>query len=291
MEDNGIVTEVNPIDQAENLPPELPLISGRQELMRTQTEIHGQLLAARQFPRSLTRAYQEISTACSRYKLAEKAHYQYKRGGKPVRGPTIVLIRELARLYGNIDYGMREIERRNGSSVFNVWAADLETNTRQSRTIVIKHVRQAEGREYNLTNERDIYEMNANMATRRMRECIRQILPYDLCERASEKCIATLSNPTGEKKLVDRIQSIVLALSEYGVTEEMIERTIGRKISELDGHDFASLVEKFQALKSGEARAFEIFETNKVSNEGNAQAIEQRIDKTINKPVDPKPTK
>ena len=56
----------------------------------------------------------------------------------------IRLAEELARCWGNIDYGLRELSRRAGESEMEAYAWDLETNTMSSQKFTVKHIREME---------------------------------------------------------------------------------------------------------------------------------------------------
>ena len=76
------------------------------ESSRAVAEAQGKLLIAKRFPRDEVAAYNRVSQACQRKGIAEKAFYSYNRGGSTVSGPTIRFAEELARCWGNIDYGI-----------------------------------------------------------------------------------------------------------------------------------------------------------------------------------------
>ena len=51
-----------------------------------------------------------------RQDLAESAVYEYPRGGERVTGPSIRLAETVARYWGNLDYGITELDQRQGES-------------------------------------------------------------------------------------------------------------------------------------------------------------------------------
>jgi hypothetical protein len=121
-------------------------------------------------------------------RLAESAMYSYPRGNQTVTGPSIRLAEVLATAWGNIDFGVIELEQKDGESVMMAVAWDLQTNTRSSRVFVVPHERKS-GREIKrLEDPRDIYELTANQGARRLRACILAILPVDIQEIAIEEC-------------------------------------------------------------------------------------------------------
>lgn len=89
----------------------------------------------------------------------------------------------------------------------------FETNTRQTKIFTVKHERKAKGKTNKLTDSRDVYELTANMGTRRMRACILGIIPGDIVDAAVQKCNDTLIN--GQKEpLEDRLRKALDAFKK-----------------------------------------------------------------------------
>ena len=59
---------------------------------------------------------------------------------------------------GNIDYGIIELEQKDGKSEMMAYAWDLETNTRVTKIFGVEHKRDTRNGSYALTDSRDIYE-------------------------------------------------------------------------------------------------------------------------------------
>jgi hypothetical protein len=70
--------------------------------------------------------------SCSQKGLAERAFFRYSRGGSQITGPSVHLARELARCFGNVQYGIAELRRddEHGESEMQAFAWDVQTNTR-----------------------------------------------------------------------------------------------------------------------------------------------------------------
>lgn len=95
--------------------PTAPSAMATVEEARAVQEVRAALVIAKRFPRDEVEARGRILEACKRPGLAERAMYSYPRGGTRVTGPSIRLAETLARFWGNLSYGIREIERRPGS--------------------------------------------------------------------------------------------------------------------------------------------------------------------------------
>ena len=159
---------------------------------REMAEAVGQMQMAKAFPRNVVAARDRIMNACTRPRLAETACYTYARGGTEVTGPSIRLAEMLAQNWGNITFGIRELEQKNGESTCEAFAWDMETNSRQTKVFQVPHIRYTRQGVKRLTDPRDIYELVANNGARRLRACILGVIPGDVVEEAVEACDATL---------------------------------------------------------------------------------------------------
>jgi len=223
------------------------------EQERAVAEAQGKLVIAKRFPRDQAAAFQRVMDACSRPSFAEEAIYSYPRGGQTVSGPSIRMAEELARCWGNIDYGLRELSRRDGESEMDAYAWDLETNTVSSQKFTVKHLRDkkaSNGGQQVLTDERDIYEIGANMGARRMRARILAILPGDLVDAAVERCRATLRGES-EVPLADRVRALVAAFAKLDVPGKLIEKRLGKKLDEVTGEELVDLRGIYKSLRDG----------------------------------------
>ena len=158
------------------------------EASRAIAEAQGKLVIAKRFPRDEIDAYAKVAQACQRPGIADKAFFAYPRGGSTVSGPTIRFAEELARCWGNVEYGIKELSQDDGRSEMQAYAWDLETNSMSMQNFTNPHIREEKGKSKLLTSQRDIYENNANMGARRLRSRILAILPTDLVDMAMAEC-------------------------------------------------------------------------------------------------------
>lgn len=261
------------VEKAENRPAEAPNMPGPTNLpteninqgtvaieaSRAVAEAQGKLLIAKRFPRDEVAAYAKAIQACQRPTMAAKAFYAYPRAGQTVEGPTIRFAEELARCWGNIDYGIKELSQDNGKSELQAYAWDLETNAQSVQNFTNPHQREVRGKMQSLTSQRDIYENNANMATRRMRARILAILPAWFVEDCIAECKKTLAGQN-DAPLIDRVKKMVVQFAKYGVSQEMIERRLKRKVESMTADDFTEYIGIFNAIKGGESKVAEWFE-------------------------------
>ena len=236
------------------------------EASRAVAEAQGKLIIAKRFPRDEVAAYNRVAQACQRKGIAEKAFYSYNRGGSTVNGPTIRFAEELARCWGNIDYGIKELSQDNGKSEMQAYAWDLETNAQSVQNFTNPHIREVGGKAKVLTSQRDIYEINANMGARRLRSRILAILPNDLVDMAIAECKKTLAG-NNDEPLIDRVKKMIVAFGKIGVTQEQIETRLKRKVDTMTVDDFMDYIGIYNAIKNGESKVADWFEAEKVASD------------------------
>lgn len=229
------------------------------ESSRAVAEAQGKLVIAKQFPRNEQLAYAKAMEACKRKSLAEKAMYSYPRSGSTISGPSIRLAEELARCWGNIDFGIKELSQKDGESEMQAYCWDMETNTMSSQTFVVAHVRDTKKGQVRLTEQRDIYENNANMAGRRLRARILAVLPPDLVEAAVNECKKTLAG-NNDTPLIDRINNMVVAFKKFGVKIDTIEKRLNRKIDTMTAEDISEYIGIYNSLKDGNSSVSDWFD-------------------------------
>lgn len=225
---------------------------------RATQEIQAALVVAQRNPRNEVVAFERVINACKRMDLAESAEYEYRRGGTKITGPTIDLLRACATRWGNIRFGWSVTERKEDSSTVRAFAWDLQTNVQAERTFTVRHWRDTQQGGYALTDERDIYELQANMAARRVRACLEEVVDPDLVNKAVDQCRETLR--TGEKTpLKDRVIGMVAAFREMGVTPEMIESHLGNNLDAVSDNQFASLKRIYKSMRDGVGKREDYF--------------------------------
>lgn len=209
------------------------------EQSRAIAEVKAAVVVAQQVPRDTRRAEAEMRDTCGRMAMANQAFYQVQNRGT---GPSIHLMRELARIWGNIDYGVKELRRddERGYSEVLAWSWDVQCNTRSTRTFIVPHARMKSGRRQELTDLSDIYLNNQNTGARAVRETIASILPRWYTESAQDICRQTLEHGEGEP-LPARIEKMVAVFRALGVTEAQMEAKIGKKRGAWDAGDVAQM--------------------------------------------------
>ncbi|WP_303763757.1 hypothetical protein [Sphingobium yanoikuyae] len=230
------------------------------EQSRAIAEVQGALIVAQNRPRDKAHALNEALEACRTREVAENAFFKFPRGGQSVSGETIHLARELARCWGNIDYTISELNRDDdaGHSEMLARAWDLETNARASLTFIVPHLRDKKGGPERLTDVRDIYENNANMGARRLRECIFAVLPKYLVQAASDECRNTLETRNAETPLPKRVADALAAFAKIGIDKTRIEAKLGQTAN-FTAVDLANLQISYKSIVRNEISADDEF--------------------------------
>ena len=220
---------------------------------RQAQEVQAMVVMARHFPRDKGLAVDRILEDCTRPTLAEAATYEFPRGGSKVTGPSIRLAECIAQNWGNLDYGFIELDspKPNESTVM-AYAWDLETNTRQSKVFTVKHVRETQNGSKALTSERDIYEMIANQAARRVRTCILALIPGDVIDAALRQCDATLAAQNKGVPVEELVAKLLGAFQEeFEITPDMVAGYVVKNIEAFTNQDVAHLRRVYTSIKEG----------------------------------------
>lgn len=239
--------ELNPFAQQQG--QSLANVTAAMATTRQAQEVQAAMVVAKKFPRNSNESMNRILDACTRKTLAENAMYSFPRGGTEVTGPSIRLAECLAQNWGNLDFGYIELENKNGESQVMAYAWDLETNTRQSKVFSVPHRRETKSGSYALTDSRDIYELVANQASRRVRSCILSIIPGDVVEAALKQCELTLVG--SDTPLEERIKKMVKKYDELGITEEQLGGFIGKNVDAFTAQDIVKLSKIYRSIKDG----------------------------------------
>lgn len=265
------------------------------ESQRAIAETQAAMIIAKKFPRDQAAAVNRILNACTRPALAESAQYQYARGGSDITGPSIRMAETLAREWGNMQYGIRELTQANGESEVEAFCWDIETNTRQVKIFKVPHVRYTRAKgNVRLEDPRDIYETIANQGARRLRACILGVIPGDVVDAAMEQCDATLK--TKIEITPELIKGMLEKFAAVGVTREMIEKRIQRSADAITPAGVVQLRRIFNSMHDGMGSVSDYFDVADAEPSGTAKTgvagLKAAVaEKTSAKPTDDKEAK
>jgi hypothetical protein len=231
------------------------------EQARAVAEVQAAVYVAQANPRDVDRAVAEMQDACGRMALAQVAFYSVPNRGND---KSVHLARELIRIWGNTDYGVRELRRDDaaGESEVLAFAWDQQTNSRSSRSFINPHARmkKVDGKQTRvaLDDLHDIYLSNQNIGARAVRECVFTILPKWFVEQAADVCRATLENGEG-KPLAERIRDMVAAFDKVGIGVQRLESKVGRKRGQWTGADVADFRVAYTSITRDGVSADDLF--------------------------------
>lgn len=262
-----------------------PTAAAHTDMMREVAKVQAAVMLAKQFPRNLALAVDKIKTACGDVVVADDALYQYNRGGTDVTGPTVGLMTMIATYMGNIKFGFDVTNQRvpsvptienPGETEIRAWAWDVENNTERSTTFTVRHIRNTKKGSSVITDERDVYEMCANLASRRMRRALEDLVPSYIVDTAVEACQETMKSnvevtPETIKKLIDSFQ-------KFGVSKQQLEKRIGRNIDALTPGLYVKLRSIWKSLNDGMSEVQDWFDvmTMDVKPETEAKPVSEK---------------
>lgn len=249
------------------------------EGQRAIAEVQAAVVMAKRFPRDQKRAYDKIMLACQRMSLAESAIYSYARGGTDIAGPSIRLAEAIAQAWGNLQFGIRELEQRNGESTVEAYAWDIENNTRQIKTFQVPHKRHTKKGTYNLTDPRDIYENVANNGARRLRACILGLIPGDIVDAAVAQCEATLKAKADTSP--EAIRKLVEAFKTLGIAKEQIEKRIQRTLDAITPAQVVGMRKIYNSLKDGMSSPADWFEATTPAESKGMEGLKEKMKKPV----------
>lgn len=242
------------------------------EQQRAVAEVQARMIIARANPRDPIRAVEAILNDCTRPTLAEHAVYEYARGGTDIRGPTIRLAEAIAQRWGNIASGIKEISRHGEYSECVAYAWDLESGFYDERQFQIRHWRDTRQGGYQVTDERDIYELIANFGQRRKRAVLLTVIPGDVVEAALEQCERTMTARADTSP--EAVARLIAAFAEFGVNPAQIETRIQRRLDAIRPAQVVQLRNIYNSLRDGMSEAADWF------GEAPAAAGEPEADRT-----------
>lgn len=258
---------------------------------REQSDIQAAVVSAKHFPRNEVAASLAVTKSFARPLLAEAARYQFPRGGKTISGPSVDCARELARLWGNIRYGLRVVSLTDESVHIRGFAVDLETNSQseyedQFKRLVQRKQRDGETR-WVEPDERDLRELIGRRGAILIRNAILSLLPPDLIESALATADKTLRGvASGELKSSreDVIKHLVGRFDNLGVSVAMLEGYLGHALADANADEVTELKGIGKSLADGVTKREDHFELQPAAEgakDGNALArIKERLKKS-----------
>lgn len=243
------------------------------ESERAIAEARGQMQLAKMFPRNTFEANAELMEACKQRTLAEVAFYSVPRAGGSVTGPSIRLAEEIARCYGNFEYGHRELSRTDKKSEVEVYAWDKERNNRSIRQLTVYHVQDTKNGPKELRDQKDIDDKISNVASKQVRGRILALVPKWMVQGAIEACRDTLVGG-GELTITEQVTRMIAAFAKFGVKPQNLADKLGHPLANVTPDDLVTLRGIYTALNEG-AKTDEYFSLAPPEANGVSAAIEK----------------
>lgn len=220
------------------------------EQERAIAEAQGQMTLAKRFPRDLNGAHAELMVACKSAAFAAVAFYAKPQGGSTVSGPSIRMAEQIAQVFGNFQYGHRELSRDNKKSEVEIYAWDMEKNNYNKRQITVMHVRDTREGPKPLRDQADIDMRINNVASKQARGLILAMMPKWLVEDAVQECRKTLAGKNDEP-IESRVRKMAQAFAKFGVTAERLEKHLGHKLDQVTLDELVDLTGIHNSLRDG----------------------------------------
>lgn len=245
-------------------------------ISQVMAEVQAQVIMAKKYPREVLKAMDQILAECDIPEFAELALYNYPRGDTRIEGPSIRMAEVLARNWGNMLSGIKEISREGNNSQMMAYAWDLETNRMARREFFVAHVRDTKtGGKKAVTEERDIYEVGANAGSRRERACILAVIPGHVTQAAVNRVKKTLAVKVGDP--VARAAVMLEAFEkEFKVTKAQVERRLRHRIEAISVAEILSLGHIYNALRDGFAGPEDYFDPEVTGDKTPPQSVAAR---------------
>lgn len=241
-------------------------IMGTVEEAKEIAEVKAKMILARNFPRDIDYCISNIMRECQSKRLAEIATYEYPKGDTVIKGASIRLIEVVSRHWGNMLSGVKEIARNGSKSIVKAYAWDLESNYADEKIFEVELIRNTKKGSYALTDERDKYEMIANMGARRKRACIQAVIPGYVIDEAVEECAKTLEQSLGKGEQFEETKKKMLAafkeLADW-ITPEMVGGIVNKEFDKITQKELVKIRNLYNAIKDGFVKAEEAFKIEK----------------------------
>lgn len=242
-----------------------------------RAEVDQQITTARAYPRSITKAVQNItSLATLDEQSAEECVYALPRGGKPITGPSVRLAEIIASQWGNSRVGARvvHVDRKEmfveAEGVFH----DLESNTATTAR-VRRRISDKKGRL--LSDDMIVVTGNAACSIAK-RNAILGGVPKGVWRKAYDQVEAVLSGDV--QTLAERKERAFKAFAAFGVTPEMLCASLGiGGPDDITVEHIGVLTGMRSALKNGEETVETMFPRAPSGNAGERPTKADAMDK------------
>lgn len=234
---------------------------------REQTDVQAAIVSAKHFPRNEVACSLAVVKSFSRASLAETARYTFPRGGKNITGPSVDCARELARIWGNMRYGLRIVGMTEELVHIRGYAVDLESNSQSEYEDQFKRLVQRKGRDGQTSwvtpDERDLRELIGRRGAILIRNAILSLLPSDVIDSAlaaADKTLRGLASGELKASREDVVKNLAARFDLLGVSVAMLENYLGHSLTDANAEEVTELKSIGKSLSDGMTKREDHFE-------------------------------
>ena len=183
---------------------------------------------------------------------------------KPVEGLTVKAAMALGRCWGNCNATARLIEEKADSFIVEGVAMDYESLFRVSRVGSVSKYYKAKktGKMVKWSDDR-FPQLIGSASSKQVRNALLAIIPEPIRARywqRARELAADVESQKAKKSGKSIVQRILDGFEPFKVTREMLNNHLGHPLSSVTKEEAADLRGILNALQSGEAKPWEIFE-------------------------------
>lgn len=243
---------------AEQLPFTNVRATEKVEIARAATQVMQSFNRADLRPRDERQCFDRIMQLCDNVYFASDALYAVPRGSKKAEGLSVKAATEFARIWGNLDCGYVEHGRYDGSSQFEAYCYDLESNYRFRNAFSVAHERAVgDGKGGTIINKvfkpQEIDELCKARSSKEVRNAILKVLPHYIQEEAEKACKRTMFREA--KDIPSSWSACVERFKVLGVNESSLFRYVNKErgksnaLEQITAADIVDLREAYAAIK------------------------------------------
>ncbi len=212
------------------------VVSSDSLAVQTRAEIDIQIATAKQFPRDIARAKEDlVALVCSSPERAEECEYSIPRGGKTIEGPSVRFAEAVFSCWKNLRLQTRILSTEGSYVLTEAAVHDLESNVAMSSP-ARRRITDRSGNRYN----DDLIDVTARAAISvAYRNVVLKVIPRSFWGDAYD---AAKSVARGTSELPRRRLRALGWFEARGVAREAVLAHLGRKdLAEITVDDLAKL--------------------------------------------------
>lgn len=235
-----------------------------------KAEVESAYVMALKQPRNENDARVKIKQACQNPLFAEKARYAKPVGGNKIIGPSIRLVEEMMRHWGNVLVQQTAIYEDRERRIVKVTVRDLEANLSYSKEVTIEKTverkspsadREIVGERINSTNQRvfivaatedELMNKEAAHVSKVIRNSGLRLIPDDIAQDAMDTCKETVLAKVKDDPGMRR-NALLDQFGALGILPSMVAEYMGCPVEQLTPAQLVELQDIHTAIRDGQA--------------------------------------